>query len=119
MIIFTLILKIFIMKRFFTLLSLCCLLFGTARAQGVSFNDLSETKYYYMKSGKNNVSGSSWNRGYIVMKSDGTNLTLQGITSPNSAWTVTDYQTEFNESTAGKEAMWGVVKYTDINNSAA
>lgn len=106
------------MKRFFTLLSLCCLLFGTALAQGVSFNDLSETKYYYMKSGRNNVSGSSWNRGYIVMKSDGTNLTLQGITNPHTAWTVTDYQTEFVESTAGKEAMWGVVKYTDIGTNA-
>ena len=105
------------MKRFFTLLSLCCLLLGTARAQGVSFNDLSETKYYYMKSGKNYVSGSSWNRGYIVMKSDGTNLTLQGITNPHNAWTVTDYQAAFDESTAGKEAMWGVVKYTDINNT--
>ncbi|MGM9692500.1 MAG: hypothetical protein ACI3X6_04730 [Alloprevotella sp.] len=105
------------MKRFFTLLSLCCLLFGTAGAQGVSFENLSETKYYYMKSGRNYVANSSWNRGYIVMKSDGTNLTLQGITNPHSAWTVTDYQTTLDESTAGKEAMWGVVKYTDINNT--
>lgn len=105
------------MKRLFTLLSLCCLLLGTARAQGVSFDNLSETKYYYMKSGKNNVTGSSWNRGYIVMKSDGTNLTLQGITNPHNDWSVTDYRAEFNESTADKEAMWGVVKYTDINNT--
>ena len=103
------------MKRIFTLLSLCWLLVGTAFAQ-VSYDQLSETKYYYMKSGRNDVSGSSWNRGYIVMKSDGTNLTLQGITNAHSSWNVDDYKTPFDERTAGKEAMWGVKKYT-INNT--
>lgn len=106
------------MKRIFTLFSLCWILVGTAFAQ-VSYDNLSETKYYYMKSGKNNVSGSSWNRGYIVMKSDGTNLTLKGITNPHSGWTVTDYQANFDESTAGKEAMWGVKKYTINGNTYA
>ena len=103
------------MKRIFTLFSLCWLFIGTVLAQ-VSYANLSETKYYYMKSGKNYVSSSSWNRGYIVMKSDGTNLTLQGITNAHSDWNVNDYKTPFNESTAGKEAMWGVIKYT-INNT--
>lgn len=97
------------MKKIFTLFSLCWLFVSAALAQ-VSYADLSETKYYYMKSGKENASGS-YNRGYIVMKSDGTNLTLQGITSPHSSWTIQDYQTTFNERTAGKEAMWGVIKY--------
>lgn len=106
------------MKRIFTLFLLCWILVGTAFAQ-VSYDNLSETKYYYMKSGKNNVSGSSWNRGYIVMKSNGTNLTLQGITSPHRDWNVTDYQTAFNENTASKEAMWGVKKCTINGNTYA
>lgn len=105
------------MKRIFTLFSLCWILVGTAFAQ-VSYNDLSETKYYYMKSGKNNAS-NSWNRGYIVMKNDGTNLTLQGITNAHSSWNVDDYKTAFDESTAGKEAMWGVKKYTINGNTYA
>ena len=105
------------MRKYLLLIFVLCACCRTAWAQGVAFDDLDEGKYYYMKSGKNNVSGSSWFRGYIVMKADGTNLTLKGITSPHSAWTVTDYQTAFDEASAGKEAMWGVVKYTDINGT--
>lgn len=105
------------MRKYLLLIFVLCACCRTAWAQGVSFADLDEGKYYYMKSGKNNVSGSSWFRGYIVMKSDGTNLTLQGITNPHNSWSVTDYRAAFNESTAGKEAMWGVVKYTDINGT--
>lgn len=105
------------MRKYLLLIFVLCACCRMAWAQGVSFADLDEGKYYYMKSGKNNVTNSSWFRGYIVMKSDGTNLTLQGITNPHSSWTVTDYRAAFNESTAGKEAMWGVVKYTDINGT--
>ena len=105
------------MRKYLLLIFVLCACCRMAWAQGVPFAELDEGKYYYMKSGKNYVAGSSWFRGYIVMKSDGTNLTLQGIVNPHSSWTVTDYQTAFNESTAGKEAMWGVVKYTDINGT--
>ncbi len=105
------------MRKYLLLIFVLCACCRMAWAQGVPFAELDEGKYYYMKSGKNYVSGSSWFRGYIVMKSDGTNLTLQGITNPHSSWTVTAYQTAFNEATAGKEAMWGVVKYTDINGT--
>lgn len=105
------------MRKYLLLIFVLCACCRTAWAQGVAFADLDEGKYYYMKSGKNDVSGSSWFRGYIVMKDDGTNLTLKGITSPHSSWTVTDYQTAFDEASAGKEAMWGVVKYTDINGT--
>lgn len=105
------------MRKYLLLIFVLCACCRTAWAQGVPFDELEEGKYYYMKSGKNNVTGSSWFRGYIVMKSDGTNLTLQGITNPHNSWSVTDYRTAFDESTAGKEAMWGVVKYTDINGT--
>ncbi|MGN1259873.1 MAG: hypothetical protein ACI4UC_02070 [Alloprevotella sp.] len=105
------------MRKYLLLIFVLCACCRMAWAQGVSFADLDEGKYYYMKSGKNYVAGSSWFRGYIVMQSGGTNLTLQGVINPTSPWTVTAYQTEFNESTAGKEAMWGVVKYTDINGT--
>lgn len=105
------------MRKYLLLIFVLCACCRTAWAQGVPFDELEEGKYYYMKSGKNNVTNSSWFRGYIVMKSDGTNLTLQGITNPHSSWDVTAYRAAFDEETAGKEAMWGVVKYTDINGT--
>lgn len=100
---------------FFALCALC----RVAVAQGVAFADLDEGKYYYLKSGRKTTS-NSWFRGYVVMKDDGTNLTLRGVSNAYSGWNVSSkgFDTELDESTADKSAMWGVIKYTDINGAS-
>lgn len=100
---------------FFALCALC----RVAVAQGVAFADLDEGKYYYLKSGRKTTS-NSWFRGYVVMKSDGTNLTLRGVSDAYSGWNVSSkgFDTELDEATADKSAMWGVIKYTDINGAS-
>lgn len=100
---------------FFALCALC----RVAVAQGVAFADLDEGKYYYLKSGRKTTS-NSWFRGYVVMKSDGTNLTLRGVSNAHSGWNVSSkgFDAELDEATADKSAMWGVIKYTDINGAS-
>lgn len=109
------------MKKVLLFLFALCAFSSMAVAQGgVAFADLDEGKYYYMKSGRQYVANAAWFRGYVEMKEDGTNLTLKGIEHLHNAWNGDEthsgpYTAAFDEGTAGKAAMWGVIKYTDIN----